>query len=45
MGRVSTYRLQFNKTFSLDDAAQIIPFLSDLGITTLCFADFEGNAW
>ena len=31
---VSTYRLQFNKTFTLDDAAHIIPFLSDLGVTT-----------
>jgi (1->4)-alpha-D-glucan 1-alpha-D-glucosylmutase len=30
---VSTYRLQFNKTFTLDDAARIISFLSDLGIT------------
>jgi (1->4)-alpha-D-glucan 1-alpha-D-glucosylmutase len=32
---ISTYRLQFNKTFTLDDAAQIVPFLSDLGVTTL----------
>jgi len=30
---VSTYRLQFNKTFTLDDAARVMPFLSDLGIT------------
>ena len=30
---VSTYRLQFNKDFTLDDAAQITPFLSDLGVT------------
>ncbi len=32
---VSTYRLQFNKTFTLDDAAAIVPFLSDLGVTTV----------
>ncbi len=31
---LSTYRLQFNKTFTLDDAAQIVPYLSDLGIST-----------
>jgi len=30
---VSTYRLQFNKEFTLDDAAHLAPFLSDLGIT------------
>ena len=30
---VSTYRLQFNKTFTLDDAARLVPFLDDLGIT------------
>jgi (1->4)-alpha-D-glucan 1-alpha-D-glucosylmutase len=30
---VSTYRLQFNKEFTLDDAARLAPFLSDLGIT------------
>ena len=32
---VSTYRLQFNKTFTLDDAARVVPFLSDLGISDL----------
>ena len=32
---VSTYRLQFNKTFTLDQAVEIIPFLSDLGVTTV----------
>ncbi len=32
---VSTYRLQFNKTFTLDDAAKITPFLSDVGVTTM----------
>lgn len=32
---VSTYRLQFNKTFTLDNAAAIVPFLSDLGVTTV----------
>ena len=32
---VSTYRLQFNKTFSLDDAARVVPYLSDLGIGEL----------
>ena len=32
---VSTYRLQFNKLFTLDDAARIIPFLSDMGVTTM----------
>jgi (1->4)-alpha-D-glucan 1-alpha-D-glucosylmutase len=30
---ISTYRLQFNKEFTLDDAAHLAPFLSDLGIT------------
>jgi len=32
---VSTYRLQFNKTFTLDQAAAIVPFLSELGVTTV----------
>ncbi len=32
---VSTYRLQFNKTFTLDDAVKIIPFLSKMGVTTV----------
>ena len=32
---VSTYRLQFNKDFTLDDAAALVPFLYDLGITDL----------
>jgi (1->4)-alpha-D-glucan 1-alpha-D-glucosylmutase len=32
---VSTYRLQFNKTFGLDDAAKIAGFLSDLGVTEI----------
>jgi (1->4)-alpha-D-glucan 1-alpha-D-glucosylmutase len=32
---VSTYRLQFNKTFSLDDAARVTPYLSDLGISEI----------
>ncbi len=30
---VSTYRLQFNKDFTLDQAADLAPFLEDLGIT------------
>jgi (1->4)-alpha-D-glucan 1-alpha-D-glucosylmutase len=32
---VSTYRLQFNKEFTLDDAVRLLPFLNDLGITDL----------
>jgi (1->4)-alpha-D-glucan 1-alpha-D-glucosylmutase len=31
----STYRVQFNHRFRFSDAAQIIPYLSDLGITHL----------
>ena len=31
---VSTYRLQFNKAFTLDDAANLVPYLSELGVTT-----------
>jgi len=30
---VSTYRLQLNRDFTLRDAARIVPYLSDLGIT------------
>ena len=29
----STYRLQFNKDFTFQDAAKIVDYLSDLGIT------------
>ncbi len=32
---ISTYRVQFNKKFKFSDAAKIIPYLSDLGITDL----------
>jgi (1->4)-alpha-D-glucan 1-alpha-D-glucosylmutase len=32
---ISTYRLQFNKEFTLHAAAQLVPFLNDLGITDL----------
>lgn len=32
---VATYRLQFNKTFTFQDATQVIPYLDDLGITDL----------
>jgi maltooligosyltrehalose synthase len=32
---VSTYRLQFNKSFTLKDLDQIIPYLSALGIRTI----------
>ncbi|QIA09077.1 malto-oligosyltrehalose synthase [Draconibacterium halophilum] len=32
---VSTYRLQFNKDFTLKDAEQIIPYLHKLGIKTI----------
>jgi len=32
---VSTYRLQFNKGFTLDQAADLAPFLDDLGITDI----------
>ncbi|HEX5658522.1 MAG TPA: glycogen debranching protein GlgX, partial [Polyangiales bacterium] len=31
----STYRLQFNKDFKLSDAAEIVDYLSELGITDL----------
>ena len=34
---ISTYRLQFNHSFAFKDAAQLIPYLHDLGITT-CYA-------
>lgn len=32
---VSTYRLQFNKNFTLFDAARIVPYLERLGVTEL----------
>ncbi len=32
---LSTYRLQFNKDFTLDEAAHLVPYLSDLGISTI----------
>jgi malto-oligosyltrehalose synthase/4-alpha-glucanotransferase len=32
---VSTYRLQFNKSFTLKDLEAIIPYLSELGIRTI----------
>ena len=34
---VSTYRLQFNGAFTFADAAAIVPYLHDLGITH-CYA-------
>ena len=34
---VSTYRLQFNQSFSFKDAAHLVPYLHDLGITD-CYA-------
>ena len=33
MEMLSTYRLQFHKGFTFRDAAQIIPYLNQLGIT------------
>lgn len=32
---VATYRLQLNRTFTFQDATQLIPYLDDLGITDL----------
>ena len=32
---VATYRIQLNRTFTFQDASQIIPYLDDLGITDL----------
>lgn len=32
---LATYRLQFNRTFTFQDATQVIPYLNDLGITDL----------
>ena len=34
---VSTYRLQFNQSFTFQDARAVVPYLSDLGITD-CYA-------
>lgn len=34
---LATYRLQFNRFFTFQDAAHLIPYLSDLGITD-CYA-------
>ena len=34
---VSSYRLQFNQSFSFKDAAAIVPYLHDLGVTD-CYA-------
>src|SRR6201995_5898654 len=31
--RLATYRLQFNKDFTFQDAAKIVDYLADLGIT------------
>lgn len=30
---MATYRLQLNQSFRLDDARQLVPYLSRLGIT------------
>ena len=35
MTPVSTYRIQFNKEFPFDKGVEIVPYLHDLGITTL----------
>jgi malto-oligosyltrehalose synthase/4-alpha-glucanotransferase len=32
---ISTYRIQFNKAFSFDDLEKIIPYLQQLGVSTL----------
>ncbi len=32
---VATYRIQLNRTFTFQDATQVIPYLDDLGITDL----------
>lgn len=32
---VATYRLQLNRTFTFQDATQLIPYLDDLGVTDL----------
>src|SRR5262244_3301977 len=32
---VSTYRLQFNRSFTFEHAREIVPYLHDLGITDL----------
>ncbi len=32
---VATYRLQLNRTFTFQDATQLVPYLDDLGITDL----------
>ncbi|HNP61936.1 MAG TPA: alpha-amylase family glycosyl hydrolase, partial [Nitrospirales bacterium] len=34
---LSTYRLQFNSSFTFQDASRILPYLSQLGITD-CYA-------
>ena len=34
---LSTYRLQFNASFTFQDASRILPYLSQLGITD-CYA-------
>ncbi len=41
----STYRLQFNRTFTFNDARAIVPYLHDLGITD-CYASpyFQARA-
>ncbi len=36
----ATYRLQFNKTFTFDDAADLVDYLDDLGITDLYASPF-----
>ncbi|HMS83288.1 MAG TPA: malto-oligosyltrehalose synthase [Nitrospira sp.] len=32
---IATYRLQFNRAFTFQDAARLIPYLDDLGVTDL----------
>ena len=41
----STYRLQFNRTFTFNDAREIVPYLHELGITD-CYASpyFQARA-
>ncbi|MBA2691303.1 MAG: malto-oligosyltrehalose synthase [Rubrobacter sp.] len=36
----STYRLQFNKAFTFSDAAELVPYLADLGISDLYASPF-----
>ncbi|HET6283400.1 MAG TPA: alpha-amylase family glycosyl hydrolase, partial [Polyangia bacterium] len=37
---LATYRLQFNKDFTFRDAADIVPYLQDLGVTDIYASPF-----